>query len=274
MSTYLTEPHRSPPGLYRTARLIRRLSTVVLVLLLIYVATAVYSAARLVESSSPSEGYSVEFAPNNTVEVLGSIAFSNPGIYPVQGIQVSLRVLNSTGEFLGESQDGPANLPAGGSMSFPIVVYVPVSASSPAGSLLVSDQPITVAAWGNATYAYLFPISIHFMKNETWGAPFADLRLSTGTISSSGGTIMVPVTVSFTNRAILSDDGTIAVTIESATGNACGGTVYSLAVSPGSSYSQTESVVLSTSCSLVGGSVDATYSTAGVTVVLPSEAIG
>lgn len=273
MSAYVTRAYRSPPGLYRTARLLRRLSTVIVVLLLLYVGTAIYSAARVVESGSPSGSYSAEFAPNNTVEVLGSLAFSNPGLYPIQGFQVALQVLNSTGVFLGESRDGPADLPAGGSASFPIVIYVPVAANSPAGSLLVSDQPITVAAWGNATYAYLFPISVHFTENETWGAPFAELRLSAGSVSNSSGSTVVPVTVSFANHATVSDDGTVAVTVEDANGIACGGATYPVAVSPGVSYSQTETITLTEGCPLAGGSVDATYSTGGVTVVLPPEAI-
>lgn len=271
MAAPLVGQSRTPPALYRLSRLFGRLSVVVLILVAIFLATVGYSAAQLVQSSPQTGGYTASFAPNGTVALTGSIVLSNPGYYPVTGFTLGLRVLNSTNGFLGAVRAGPVNLPAGSATSLPIALYFPIAAGSPAESLLVTNQNLTVGLWGNTTYAYLFPISVHFTQTKFWGAPFSGLTVTPGAPTLDGGTVEIPVTVTFTNDASFTEFGTLTAQVVQANGFVCGSTTLPLNVAPGDVYDQTQNVALSSGCSTAGGSIITEFVSSGTTVVLPPE---
>ncbi len=273
MAALVVPTHRRPPPIYRLARALRWISTIALVALIIFAGTVVYSAVQVARSSAQSRGLSASFAANGTVEVGGSFTLSNPGIYPIDGFKLTARVANSSGVNLGQIGVGPANIAAFSTGVFPIALYLPVTASGPTASLLTVDQYLRVNAWGNATYAYLFPLSIELSENRSWGAPFEGFEASVGTPSGGGGTITIPVTVTFSNHASFSDTGTLTFLIESAAQVDCGGGSFSIAVPPGNLYDQTQDVTLSSGCSPSGGQILSTYSTGGTPISLPPEAI-
>ena len=267
-------PFRShPPGIYRLARAFRWLSTLVVVVLIIYAGTVVYSAYEVARSSPQSRGFTASFAPNGTVEIGGSFTLSNPGFYPIQSFSLTARITNATGVFLGNLKVGPTVIAPSSTGVFPVAVYLPVTSGSATESLLTEDQYLGLSAWGNATYAYLFPLSVTLSETRSWGAPFEGFTVTVGTPSGGGGGITVPVTISFTNDASFTEVGTLAFVIESSMGAACGSDSFSLNVLPGTLYDQTEPVSLASGCSPAGGQVVSTYTSGGTTVVLPPEAI-
>jgi hypothetical protein len=273
VSSAVTPRIRRPPGLYRLARAFRRTSVIVLVVVILFVGTVAYSAVELVRDSPRSGGYSAGFEPNGTVELTGSFELSNPGLYPLSGLSVSMRIQNSTGSLIGAVGSGPTTLGAGATATIPIALYLSAGAGGPAGSLLVTDQYLTVGFWGNATYAYLFPVSVHFDQNKSWGAPFENFAASVGEPTVEGSLVSVPVTISFSNHAGFTEAGTLMVVLDSTGGTSCGQTSFSLNVAPGSFYSETQSFSLASGCSLSGGSVDATFVEGGSSIALPPEPI-
>jgi len=264
---------RTPPPLYRLSRLFRRLSLLVLVVTIVFLATVAYSAVRFVQSSPERGGYAAQFASNGTVAVTGSVELSNPGFYPVDGFTLGLRVLNSSGWFLGEIHAGPVTLAPGVATTVPLALYLPVVAGTPAESLLVADQDLTVGVWGNTTYAYLFPISVHFSQTKFWGAPFSNLTVTPGSPTLENGSVVVPVTVTFANHATFTEFGTLNFQVFPASGPACGSSSFALNVLPGARFDQTENVGLSAGCSIAGGHVDATFASGGTVLPLPSESL-
>ena len=264
---------RTPPPLYRLSRLLRRLSLVVLLVTVVFLATVAYSAVRLVQSSPQTGGYSASFASNDSVAVTGALQLSNPGIYPVAGFTLGLRVLNSSGDFLGALRAGPVTLAAGATTQFPVALYLPIAAGTPAESLLVNDQYLTVGVWGNATYAYLFPISVHFTQTKFWGAPFSGLKITAGTPTLIGGSLVVPVTVTFTNDAPFTEFGNLDVQVVQANGLVCGSGSFSLNVLPEALFDQTQNLGLSAGCSTAGGHVSAEFVSGGTTIPLPPEGL-
>jgi len=245
----------------------------VLVVLIIYAGTVAYSAVEVARSSAQARSLSASFASNGTVEITGSFTLSNPGLYPIQGFALTARVANGAGILLGTLGVGPAEIAPSTTGVFPIALYLPVSASGPAESLLTEDQYLSVNAWGNATYAYLFPLSVSLSETRFWGAPFEGLQLSVGAPSIAGGTTTVPVTLTFANHAASADSGTITFLIESSNFVDCGGGSFSLAVPAGGFYDQTQNAVLSPGCPLAGGELLTTYSNGGGTIPLPPEAL-
>jgi hypothetical protein len=264
---------RRPPGLYRLSRGFRRLSLLVLVLILLFVATVAYSAFEVVRSSPTAGNFVAALAPNDTVVLTGHLNFSNPGLYPISGFTVHVRVLNASGLYLGDGSIGPVTLPSGSSQGIAIMFDLPISNTGPGASLLTTDQYLNVSVWGNATYAYLFPISIAVQTNKSWGAPFANLAVSVGAPSGGNGTATVPVTVQFQNHAKFIEDGSLDFSVVSPNSQVCGTGSFAISVFPGGQFDQTTNIGLSPGCSPAGGHLVSVYVGNGATVPLPQEAI-
>lgn len=266
--------HRPRPPLYRLARALRLASLAVLIAIILFVATVAYSAYEVVRSGPSAGSVSAQFAPNDTVAVLGQFTFSNVGIYPVNGFSLHLLVRNGTGEYLGESTSGPVNFAPGASQQFPFAFYLPVTGFGAASSLLTLDQNLAVGVWANATFGYVFPISVALTTNKSWGAPFAEFRASVGSPFTVGGTVEVPVTIQFQNHASFTEGGTLAISVVSSSGPTCGGGSFPLNVAPGQPYSQTNNLALASGCAASGGTLETQYvTTGGPTLSLPSEPI-
>lgn len=264
---------RTPPALYRVSRWFRRLALIVVVILTIFLATVGYSAYEFVSASPQSGGYSASFASNSTVAVTGDLSVANHGWYPLSGFDLSLRIRNASGDLIGTVTTGPETLAAGATTTVPIALYLPISPNSSAASLLVTDQYLAVGVWGNATYAYLFPISVHFEQNKSWGAPFANLAFQVGAPSEANGSTVVPVTVSFSDHAPFAEDGRLGLTLRASNDTPCGSVSYGLDVPSQGFFYQTENVVLSRGCSLAGGSADAVVVLGSATIPLPPETL-
>lgn len=274
MSSWVVAPGRRPPGIYRFARALRWISTLVFVVLVIFAGTVAYSAVEVARSSAQSHGLSASFGTNGTIEIGGTFTLANPGLYPIEGFHLTARVANASGVFLGKLGVGPSTIGAGSTGSFPIALFVTVSGPGAAASLLTEDQYLRVDAWGNATYAYLFPVSVALTENRSWGAPFEGFMASVGAPSlGGGGSVTVPVTVSFSNHASYAEVGTLAFAIESSNLVTCGTGSFPLNVPPGAFYDQTQSVTLSSGCSPAGGELLSSYTTGGTTIPLPAEPI-
>ena len=265
--------HRTPPGIYRAARAFRVASAIVFVLIVLFAVSVGYSAYEVARSSIQSHGLSASFAPNGTVEIGGSFTLSNPGFYPIQGFELTARIANASGVFLGELATGPTTVPPSSNQSFPIALYLPVSQNGPATSLLTVDQYLNVDAWANATYAYLFPISVSLAETRSWGAPFEGLTVTVGAPTVGAGGVTVPVTVSFSNHASFPQDGAFDFVIESSGFATCGSGSIPVDVPPGGYFDQTQNVALSSGCSPAGGQVLSTYLMGTTPVPLPAEAI-
>jgi len=265
--------YRRPPPLYRLARAFRRAATIALVLVLVFLATAVYSAVEVVRSGPSAGNFSAAFAANDTVAVSGILNFQNPGFYPISGFSVHVRVLNESLVYLGEGSFGPVTLASGSSQAIQIAFYLPLGTSGPGASLLTQDQNLNVSVWGNATYAYLFPISIAVETNKSWGAPFANLAISVGTVTVSGTGAVAPVTIQFDNHAKFTESGTLDFSLLSSNDVSCGSDSLDVAVPPGGLFDQTTDVALSSGCSPAGGHLEAVYVGNGGTIPLPPEKI-
>ena len=232
-----------------------------------------YSAAQLVQSSAQTGAYSANFAGNDTVSVQGSVSLSNPGYYPVSGFSLGLRIENASGTLLGDLSTSPVTLAPGATTTFPVRLSLPITAAGPAVSLLVHDQFLSVGVWGNATYAYLFPASVHFVQQKSWGAPFANLAITVGTPLAGSGGVSAPLTSAFANHADLTESGTLRVALVSAAGGTCGVGAFPMNVPPGTLYDATNPIALAGGCSLAGGNAIVTYVSGSTTVPLPPEAI-
>lgn len=273
MVSLMVPTYRQPPPIYRAARALRWTSTIVFVFLIIFAGTVAYSAVQIASSSIQSHGLSASFVSNGSIEVSGSITVSNPGLYPVSSLSLTARVSNGTGVFIGKDRTGPVTVSPDSTSVIPLSLYLPLSESGAAASLLTTDQDLYVYGWTNATYAYIFPISLTLNETRYWGAPFEFFRAIVGTPSGGAGGVTIPVTIAFFDNAQIADDGSLSFIVESSASVACGGATFPIDVGPGTGFYETENTTLSSGCSPVGGTVVSTYTSGGVAFALPPETI-
>lgn len=273
MTAAVYPAYGSPPPLYRAARALRRASLLVLVVLIVFTASVAYSAVLTAKSSSHLGAFSESFAANGTLVLNGGLTLHNDGFYSVQGLTVSVRLTNTSGAFVGAARLGPTDLASQGSATYPLTLYVPVSGAGAGPSLLTQDQSLPVSVWANATFGYLFPVSLTISTTRSWGAPFADLVVSVGapTVNASG--TYLPVLVSFQNHAPIADAGLLEIALVASGGTRCGSGGFALNVPPGTPYSGSSQVMIVSGCSPAGGTVQPTFVTPGYAVALPTEPI-
>jgi hypothetical protein len=267
---YARRPH--PPGIYRAARALRRAGTVAIVLIVVFLALVAYSAVQVVRSAPRIASPSVAMEANGTVGLTTSFSLTNAGFLPIQSFALHFLVENASGGALVSTGDRPTTIASGASVIVPVAIYLPLNDTA-ATSLLTEDQYLHWNVWGNATYGYLFPVSISISTDRSWGAPFDDLRIAVGTPVEVGGQVEVPFTISFANDASFADQGTLDVEVEPASGPACGTTSIALNVAPGNTYDSTQNMPIATGCNPSGGQVDAQYVVGGTVIPLPPEPI-
>ncbi len=260
-----------PPGLYRAARALRRLGTIALVLTVVFVAVVGISAVQIVKSRPQVGTSSVALEPNGTVGYDTSFSLSNPTYFAIQSFGLQFRILNASGGLLLADGTPVTSIPAGSSATVPVTLFLPLSAGT--SSLLTVDQYLDWNVWGNATYGYLFPVSLQVATERAWGAPFANLTVSVGAPVMMGGTVEVPVTISFSDDASFADVGTLAFQVVSSGGAVCSSSSLVLDVPAGSPYTDTDDVPVASGCNPAGGEVQSQYIVNGASIPLPPEAI-
>lgn len=260
-----------PPGIYRWARALRRLSVVVLLVLVLYVGIAAYSAVQVVKTAPRVGDPSVALESNDTIGITTSFTLTNPSLFPIQQFGLHFRILNGTGLPLFSSTVQTGTVAAGASDVLPIGLYVPLTTAGT--SLLTQDQYLQWNVWGNATYAYLFPVSIGVETERSWGAPFDNLTAALGAPRMNNGTEEIPVTLTFSNDASFADAGALDFQVVPVSGANCAEGSFAMNVPPGAPYSNTEVVSLASGCSPAGGHVNAQFVGSGYTVPFPPEAI-
>ena len=265
--------HRQPPRIYRIARALRWIGVIVLVLLVLYAGTVAYSAYEAAHATIESRSLTGVLVANGMIEISGSFTLSNPGIYPIGGLELAVHVANASGVHLGSVTIGPDTVLGGSTGLFPISIALPIAASSAAESLLFEDQYIEVGAWANVTYAYLFPLSVALSETRSWGAPFEGFHAGTGTPYLQNGTVITPVTLTWVNHASFVEAGGISFEIQSSSLTNCGGGSFPINVPPGQVYNQTQDVSLSTGCNPSGGELLTSLTIDGSTTSFPPEPI-
>jgi hypothetical protein len=259
---------------YRLSRLFRRASTIALILILVFVLSAVYSFAQFARSVSASEEHSFALESNDEAEFDLVLNLTNPGFYPIAGFQMHSEITFANGSFLSQATSPTTTLDPGSASSVPFQFLIPLNATGATANLAVDDQSLRLTSWGNATYAYLIPVSFSFANNFSWGAPFEGLNITVGTpYTAPNDTVTSDVSVSYTDDASFSEVGTFHATILSSAQRVCEGVSYPVNVSSGQSFFESEPVSIAAGCSPQGGEVIASFTGPTFTFTLPPEAI-
>lgn len=269
------------PALYRLTRLLGILGTVTLVAVLAYVGLTVASAAQ-VRVSAVGGSPSVVVA-NNVVTVSTGFVVRNPGPLTVSGVALTSVVRTAGGWLLAVAESPPTTIPASATVTVPVVAPISLDAllaSSSGGlaqvlALLTHSESLPTNTSANATFGGILALHVSDSSSIDWGAPFDGFNATAGSPSLQvNGTLLVPVTVTFTDRAPFADQGTITARIQTATGaSPCPGASLDLGVPSGASFNRTVDLYASPSCDPRGGLLLLSYTGSGLTVSLPSEAI-
>jgi autotransporter adhesin len=253
--------------LYRMSRAFGWLSIIATVAIVIFLATVAYSASGIrYDGVTPLAGTGV---PGNLVDFTVSVKLANPGYYPMQNFNLSLRVVYPQNGLLAIGSSMVNSLGGGSTQQIPVTFPVDLAAPQVRG-LLTNDTKLTLAAWANATYGYFFPFHVTISDNISWGAPFYGLAVVAGTPTvGTGGTVVVPITISFSNHSPIPLVGYLGFSVASAAGVTCGSGNLNVTALPTQHYDSTTDVTVADGCNPQGGQVNATYTSALLTATLP-----
>jgi hypothetical protein len=263
---------KAPPPLYRVSRLLRRLSYLAAVLLVVYLATAAYSATQIRPGHQQSGGSHTSWATGGSVALTTSINLTNHGFYALNDFHLDTRVSIANGTSVAQGSSPSVTIAPGGTTTVPLTVTIPLNGSAAATALLTHDETLPATIFANASYVGLFAIHLVLTNNVSWGAPFYALNATAGTpTSGTNGTVSVPVTVSFQDHSSVADIGTLRFSVHSGAGASCGSGSLDLNVPAGGSFQQTTTVYLVSGCNPRGGTLVSSYTTMGTTLPLPAE---
>ncbi|HUZ79762.1 MAG TPA: hypothetical protein VMV28_03990 [Thermoplasmata archaeon] len=254
-----TGPTRSrPPRLVRLTKILKRASLVVFVLFILYLATVAYSFGNVAKDLQPSGGSNkgtFGFVGSSTIRATQTLNVSNSGLYPLT-LGAGVVIYTASGIILGQGSTPSTGIPSRGSGQLGLGVSVSVAPGSPGQALLTNSETLEFGIWVNATVGWilLVPVSVHFVQNQSWGAPFMNAVV---TASVAGGE--ASVTLAFQNHASFSLAGLLAFQVLTPGGVSCGTGSFGVSTPSGQPFGQTAQVP--TPCaSLTGDSFVATLS--------------
>ncbi|MHB1932580.1 MAG: hypothetical protein ACYCPV_06320 [Thermoplasmata archaeon] len=277
MSDRISKPR--PPALYRAARAIRWVSAILLVLVLIFAGVATYSGVKFAQgvqqgASQQIGGFSSQFTSHQTLELSAHYPINNSGLLPVNGLSIALAVRNSFGVLLTQGSTRGVQIGSGASTAIPFSLAVSVSNSSPAISLLVTDQSLSIFIWANVTYAYLFPVQLSFQQSYSWGAPFHGLATTFGNpFILPNGTVGVNSTLSFSDHLNMTLQGALSLHLVSSGGSTCGLLSYPMDLHQGVNFQSTQTAYLAPGCNPLGGTVRGVFTGPDYSFALPNQVI-
>jgi hypothetical protein len=261
-----------PPALWRTARILRILGYVALAILIVFVATAIYSAVQARPQFNTGSESTTFLATNSTVELALGLNLSNPGAYPISGVGISAQVRLPDGTLVARGGSPDVTVAPGTTATLPIELWVPLDAGSDV--LLTHDLELRQAFWANATFAGVFALEFNDSKNASWGAPFYQFNATAGTPTPEpNGTVEVPVEISWQDAASFDEVGSVLLQVRSPSQQVCGSDQLPVDVAAGSNADLPASFYLAPSCDPAGGTLQATYTGNGLTFAFPPEAI-
>jgi hypothetical protein len=261
-----------PPPLYRASRALRRLETVTFVLFVVFVGSAVYSAASLRPSSASAGPVSIGSIGNNTFLITALVNLSNPGFYPITDLQLEAHVFDPNGSELASGSSISSDIAPGTTGSLFLRFKVDVATIHGGVYLLTHDARLPSYVRLHATYASVFGIAVDAPTNLSWGAPLAMLNVTPSVpVAHANGTVDEAVQISFADHARFAVDGAFDLRVTNPAGVACGIGSLPVQVAPGGSFNRTMHVSLAFGCSLQGGSVVGAFLGPSVYVALPPE---
>jgi hypothetical protein len=260
--------YRLPP-LLRGSRAFFLLGTIALVVLILYVGSAVYYATRVSSPGTASETETV--LPGDILQVNATVNVSNPGPFPIAGLTLAGILDDANGSFLASGTSAPVTLVGGsaGPVTLGVHLYLP-SILDRAEPLLTQSAKLPFYVWVNGTYASLVGVGLGYNGTYDWGAPFQGLNASFAAPSVlANGTIALPVSLFFSNEAPLDLAGTATVVVSGPDGAPCGHITLPISVPTQTSYDETNTAYLSEGCSPSGGSYSVSYVGNGMDLTLP-----
>jgi hypothetical protein len=274
--------------LYRASRYLSIAATVVMLVIILYVAATVYSATKIqpgtnggnANNNGNNSGNSggTQFTETLTsagLEITLQLNFSNPGFLPIAGVHLAAVIYGpGNGSLLAVGGSPDVEIPAASTGVIPMTITIPLGGSSPILPLLTKNAQLLTEVFANITLSSLFGVDVTVPTNVSWGAPFGGLDLVPGTPVVANSSATVPFTLSFSDNASFADDGEIALVAQASNGCTLTLPTFTLNVAAHTNYQSTQDVTVPTSCASADWTtITGTYSSSTWSSPLPEENI-
>lgn len=270
---------RRRPPLNRLARYLRWTAILALVLVIVFIASTIYSAVlfatHLNLSGSQAGGYTFDYTSSGGFTATVELNLTNAGYYPLV-LDLSAVAATPQGPLIPYSTSGPVTIgPGNRTTTVALTLDIPsATLASDGASMLLNDTPLLGHVWLNGSFAWIYQFGLSVGANGTWGAPFANLTVTPGAPVGAGGQTTVPVGVTFTNDAFFSDVGNLTFQVVNGGSNCGAPAVLPINAASHQYFSGTVNVTGPSSCLVPGATVLSTYTLGTLVIPLPPVRIG
>ncbi|HZY70507.1 MAG TPA: hypothetical protein VFF67_05970 [Thermoplasmata archaeon] len=263
-----------PPPMYRVARALRRAGLLALVVILVFLGSALASALSLRPSSASAGAVHVAPAGNDLFRVSVAVNLSNPTFYSLSNVKLEARIAFPNGSLLAHGFSPSVDVAPGTTGEVPLRFLVNLSDIPGAATMLTHDLELPSYLRLSATYATLFGIGVNASSNVSWGAPFANLNVTpTPPVLLSNGTLAESAHVAFDDHANYAVVGTFVLTLRAPGGATCGAAAIPLNVPGHGSYASSPTIYARAACASGGVDLLATFTGPTLSLTLPPTTV-
>ncbi len=175
-----------------------------MMLLIIYLGTALYSVSELFlfNQSLIFEDFQFENS-EDALTISTPVAFNNTGYYDINQFMITTILVDDTGELLDETNTSAKDIQPQGNVDLQHTLslnYMDLMTRHPA--LLVTDSIFNLTLQYTLHYAYALAFEVEIQDNIVpWGAPLANLNITTSTPIENSTHILSNMTVEADNHS-------------------------------------------------------------------------
>jgi len=201
------------------------------IILLLFTATAVYSAFQIASERGIGFGEPYTNTLDGTLTVSFPFYINNVGLYDISDVSVTTRVKDNNGSLISDSSTPPRLIPCGSNVTVTYNVSISLSQMTTGNLsyLLFYDSEFDVEVALKLNYANAVPFEISTNFPMPWGAPLNNITIGTISVSPYNAThFRAIVPVSFENHSLLSLDGTTRLELVDNTNSLLGSGIASI----------------------------------------------
>lgn len=183
-----------------------------MILVIIYLGTALYSVTELFlfNQSLTFEDFQFQVT-EDAVTISTPIAFNNTGYYDINQFQITTILVDDTGALLDETNTTTKDIPPQGTVDLQHTLSLNfIDLMATRQDLLFTDSVFNLTLQFKLQYAYALGFEVEIQDNALpWGAPLAQLNITTGIPTTNGTHLFLNLTLGADNHSPFDLNGSL-----------------------------------------------------------------
>jgi hypothetical protein len=185
-----------------------------MILVIIYLATALYSVTELFlfNQSLMFEDFQFQVT-EDALTITTPIAFNNTGYYDINQFQITTILVDDTGTLLDETNTTTQDIPPRGNVDLQHTLSLNfIDLMTTHQDLLFTDNVFNLTLQFKLQYAYALGFEVEIQDTALpWGAPLAQLNITSGIPTGNGTHVLLNMTLEADNHSPFDLNGSLLV---------------------------------------------------------------